>query len=98
MIGTEFNPLAIGVIISVFFILSWFFSRSIIRGVISVGISTVLITFLLLIAPLIFGWTFSQLSVQEQLAIVSIIFASSFLGSFLLVKRASTTAPMGKTQ
>lgn len=87
----EFNPLAIGVIISVFFILSWVFSRSIVRGLISVGISTVLITFLLLIAPMIFGWTFAQLAIQEQLAIVSIIFASSFLGSFLLVKRAANT-------
>jgi hypothetical protein len=56
----EFNAVAIAVIISVFFILSWFFSKSLMRGLVSVGISTVLITGLLFIAPLIFGWNFGR--------------------------------------
>jgi hypothetical protein len=90
----EFNAVAIAVIISVFFILSWFFSKSLMRGLVSVGISTVLITGLLFIAPLIFGWNFGQLQVQEQLAVVSVIFAISFLGSFLVVKRAANTPAM----
>lgn len=90
------NPIFIGIILMSVFLIIWFFTKSITRAFIGMGISGFLLL-ALRIYVYIFNVNWSALDMQIQLAIMSMIVAISLIGSILLIKRASNTPTMGKT-